>query len=58
MRGASGQAPRARVGGCIALAALALLTSPFSLLVAVIAASAVLLAVAIDDARAEPGPAG
>ena len=58
MRGASGQAPRARVGGCIALATLALLTSPFSLLVAVIAASAVLLAVAIDDARAEPSPAG
>jgi low temperature requirement protein LtrA len=57
MRGASGQAPRARVSGCVALAVLALLTASFSLLVAVIAASAVLLAVAIGDTRAEPGPA-
>jgi low temperature requirement protein LtrA len=57
MREVSGQAPRARIGGCIALAVLALLTAPFSLLVAVIAASAVLLAVAIDDTRAaEPSP--
>jgi low temperature requirement protein LtrA len=52
MRGASGQVPRARTGGCIALAVLALLTSPFSLLAAVIAASAVLLAVAVADTRA------
>jgi low temperature requirement protein LtrA len=58
MRGASGQAPRARIGGCLALAVLALLTASFSLLVAVIASSAVLLAVAIDDTRAESGPAG
>ena len=55
MRQASGQTPRARVGGCIALAVLALLTSPVSLLVMVIAASAVLLAVAISDTRLEPG---
>ena len=52
MRGVSGQAPRARIGACLALAVLAVLTAPFSLLVAVIAASAVLLAVAIDDTRA------
>jgi low temperature requirement protein LtrA len=58
MRGVSGQAPRARIGGCIALAVLALLTAPFSLLVAVIAASSVLLAVAINDTRAEPSPSG
>ncbi len=57
MRGASGQAPRARIGGCAALAALALLTASFSLLAAVIAAGAVLLAVAIGDTRAEPSPA-
>jgi low temperature requirement protein LtrA len=57
MQGASGQAPTARAGGCIALAVLAVLTSPFSVLVAVIAASAVLLAVAITDTRAGPDPA-
>jgi low temperature requirement protein LtrA len=51
MRQASGRAPRARIAGCLALAALALLTSPFTLLVTVIAASAVLLAVAIADTR-------
>ncbi len=55
MRRASGQAPRARIGGCIALAALALLTSSLSLLLAVVAASAVLLAVAIADTEAESG---
>ncbi len=58
MREVSGQAPRARVGGCVALAVLALLTAPFSLLVTVIASSAVLLAVAIDDTRAEPSQSG
>jgi low temperature requirement protein LtrA len=58
MRYASGQVPRARIGGCIALAALALLTSSLSLLVAVIAASAVLLAVAITDARIVPDTDG
>lgn len=55
MREVSGQAPRARIGACVALGVLALLTAPFSLLVAVIAASAVLLAAAIDDTRAELG---
>jgi low temperature requirement protein LtrA len=54
MRQASGQAPRARIAACLALAALALLTASFSLLVTVIASSAVLLAVAISDTRAEP----
>jgi low temperature requirement protein LtrA len=54
MRQASGQAPRTRIGGCIALAVLAVLTAPFSLLVTVIASSAVLLAVAIADTRAAP----
>ena len=53
MRHASGQAPRARIGGCIALAILALLTSSLSLLLAVIAASAVLLAVAMTDTGSE-----
>lgn len=54
MRHASGQAPTARVAGCLALAALALLTSPFDALVAVIVASAVLFAVAVADTLAEP----
>lgn len=56
MRGVSGQAPRARIGGCLALGVLALLTASFSLLIAVIASSTVLLAVAIGDTRAEPSP--
>jgi len=54
MRHASGQAPTARVAGCLALAVLALLTSPFDALVAVIVASAVLFAVAVADTLAEP----
>jgi low temperature requirement protein LtrA len=58
MRRASGGAPRARIVGCLALVALALLTSPFSLLLTVIASSAVLLAVAIADTRAEPTTLG
>jgi low temperature requirement protein LtrA len=49
MREASGEAHRARLAGCAALALLALLTSPFSILVAVIAAATVLLAVAVAD---------
>jgi low temperature requirement protein LtrA len=58
VRQASGRSPRARAGGCVALVALALLTLPFSILVATLAASAVLLAVAIADTRAEkPGQA-
>jgi low temperature requirement protein LtrA len=56
MRWAAGSVPRARVLACIALGALALATAPFSLLVALIAASAVLVAVAIDDTRAGPTP--
>jgi low temperature requirement protein LtrA len=55
MRRATGRAPRTRVLACGALAVLALATAPLSLLAAVIASSAVLLAVAIDDTRAEPG---
>ncbi|HEV7400871.1 MAG TPA: low temperature requirement protein A [Solirubrobacterales bacterium] len=55
MRGATGQAPRARLLACGTLVVLALATAPLSLLVAVIASSTVLLAVAIDDTRARPG---
>ena len=51
IRQATGTISRARIVACIALAVLALLTAPFSLLAAVIASSAVLLAVAIDDTR-------
>jgi low temperature requirement protein LtrA len=58
MREATGRAPASRVGACLALAALALLTAPFSILVAVIAASGVLLAVAVGDtAGADLAPA-
>jgi low temperature requirement protein LtrA len=56
MRHASGRAPVARVAGCLALAALALLTSPFDALIAVIVASLVLFAVAVADTLAEPVP--
>jgi low temperature requirement protein LtrA len=52
IRRASGEAPASRAFACGALAALALLTAPFSLLAATLAATAVLLAVAIADARA------
>jgi low temperature requirement protein LtrA len=58
MRFAAGEVPRSRVRACVALAVLALVTIPFSLLVAVIAASAVLLAVALADALAEDFSAG
>jgi hypothetical protein len=40
------------------LAVLAIATGPLSLLAAVIASSAVLVAVAIADTRAEPNPLG
>jgi low temperature requirement protein LtrA len=53
MRSATGAAPRPRLLACIALAVLAFLTTPISLLAAVIAASAVLVAVAVADTRAE-----
>jgi low temperature requirement protein LtrA len=56
MRGATGQMPRPRVLACIALVVLALATAPLSLLAALIAASAVLVAVAIDDTRTGPTP--
>jgi low temperature requirement protein LtrA len=56
IRRATGRAPRTRVLACVALVVLALATAPLGLLAAVVAASAVLLAVAIDDTRAEPSP--
>ena len=58
MRRATGRAPRARLLACGALVLLAFATAPLSLLAAVIAASAVLLVVAIDDTRAEASPSG
>ena len=51
MRQATGEAHRVCVAGFLALVILALLTSPFSVLVTVIAASSVLLAVAVADSR-------
>jgi low temperature requirement protein LtrA len=54
MRGATGRLPRSRILACAALLVLALATAPFSLVVAVTVASAVLVGVAVDDARAEP----
>jgi low temperature requirement protein LtrA len=54
MRGATGHLPRSRILACAALLVLALATGPFSLVVAITVASAVLVAVAVDDARAEP----
>jgi low temperature requirement protein LtrA len=56
MRRAAGELPRARGLACIGLAVLGTVLLPFSLLTAVIASSAVLVAVAIADTRAEPGP--
>ncbi len=57
MRRATGSVPRSRAVACIALPILALLTAPLSLFAAVIAASAVLVGVAVADSRAEPAPA-
>lgn len=57
MRSAAGRMPRSRAIGCLALLALALLTAPLSLLAAVIASSAVLVAVAAADSRTEPDSA-
>lgn len=54
MRRATGHVPRARVIACIGLVVLGIATLPLSLLAAVIASSAVLVAVAIDDTRMEP----
>lgn len=56
MRTATGAFPRARVLACGALFVLAFATAPLSLLAAVIAATAVLVAVAVDDTRSEPRP--
>ncbi len=54
MRRATGAFQTSRVGGCLLLAVLAVATAPFNLLVAVIAASAVLLGVAMADTLAGP----
>jgi low temperature requirement protein LtrA len=56
MRRATGQVSRPRVIACIGLAVLAIATVPLSLLAAVIASSAVLVAVAIDDTSAKSNP--
>jgi low temperature requirement protein LtrA len=53
MSTATGHPPWARLRACAALPVLALATAPFSLVVAVTAASAILVAVAVDDARTE-----
>ncbi len=53
MRRATGYTPQPRVLACVALVGLSLATLPFSLLVAVIASSAVLATVATTDTRAE-----
>jgi low temperature requirement protein LtrA len=50
---ATGEVSQSRIIACIALAFLALVTSSFTLLAAVIAASLVLLGVAIADTQAE-----
>jgi low temperature requirement protein LtrA len=50
---ATGEVSQSRIVACIALAFLALVTSSFTLLAAVIAASLVLLSVAIADTQAE-----
>lgn len=56
MRRATGRVPGSRLLACAGLAVLALATAPLSLLAAVIASSAVLVAVAVDDSRAEAAP--
>ncbi len=58
MRRATGRIPRPRVLACAGLVVLAVATAPFSLLVAVVASSAVLVAVAIADTRGDPDPSG
>lgn len=57
MRRAAGRVPRPRVLACAGLVLLGIATAPLSLLAAVIASSAVLVAVAVADTRAEPSPA-
>ena len=56
IRQATGSVPRPRVLACAGLAVLALATAPLSLLAALVASSAVLVAVAIDDTRAGRTP--
>ncbi|HSS04999.1 MAG TPA: low temperature requirement protein A [Solirubrobacterales bacterium] len=53
VRRVTGLVPRPRVLACVVLVVLGIATAPFSLLAAVIASSAVLVAVAIGDTRAE-----
>lgn len=53
IRQATGEVSQSRIVACVALAFLALVTSSFTLLAAVIAASLVLLGVAIADTQAE-----
>jgi low temperature requirement protein LtrA len=57
IRQATGTISDARLYACLALGVLVPVTAPLSLLCAVVAASLVLLAVAVADTRAEPGPA-
>jgi low temperature requirement protein LtrA len=52
MRRATGGIPRSRVIACAGLLVASIATAPFDLLVAVAAATAVLVAVAVDDTRA------
>jgi low temperature requirement protein LtrA len=56
IRRATGLLPRPRLLACVGLVLLGFATAPFSLLAAVIASSAVLVVVAIDDTRAESHP--
>ncbi len=58
MRMATGAISRSRLIASIALLALGIATAPFSLLVAVVSSTAVLVAVAIGDTRADPAPLG
>jgi low temperature requirement protein LtrA len=54
MRRAGAGVSRPRILACIGLLALGFASAPFSLLVAIVASSAVLVVVAICDTRAEP----
>jgi low temperature requirement protein LtrA len=56
MRRVTGRMPRSRLAACFALVVVAIATAPLSLLAAVTASSAVLLAVAIADTRADAIP--
>jgi hypothetical protein len=54
MRQATGSFPRSRLIASVLLLALAIATAPLNLLAAVIAATAVLVGVAIDETRSGP----